>query len=113
MSKLAIRIAFEPMRSLAAGSITGSYVAIGTATANPARQFIIQNLTDAALVFSFDGTNDHIPLPANGLFVDDITANKTMDHGFFLATGTKIYVKRIGTPTTGSVYVSISYGIDS
>lgn len=106
-----IILGFEPVRSLAAASITGSYVAVGTATTNPARQFIIQNLTDATLMFSFDGVNDFMPLLANGLFVDDITTNKTQERGFFLSAGTTLYVKRIGTPTTGSVYLSISYGI--
>jgi len=109
---LAIRLQFEPVRSLAFGSIGAGYTGVGTVISNPARQFFIQNLTDVTLMFSFDGINDHFPLPASGFFLDDITSNKTQQGGFYLAEGTRLYVKEIGTPTSGSVYFSVMYGSD-
>lgn len=112
MGVLAIRLAFEPVRSIDFGSISGTYMAIGTALSNPARQFLIQNLTDATLLFSLDGVNDHFALPANGFLLDDVTSNKTNSQGFYIAEGTRFYVKEVGTPSSGSVYLSIMYGID-
>jgi hypothetical protein len=109
---LAIRIQFEPVRSLGFASIGAGYMGVGTAISNPARQFFIQNLTDVTLMFSFDGIHDHFPLPTNGFLLDDITSNKTQLGGFYLAEGTRLYVKEIGAPSTGSVYFSIMYGSD-
>lgn len=111
-SSLAIRFAAEALRSIAFGSISASYMGIGTALANPARQLFLQNLTDATLMFSFDGVNDHFPLPASGFLLLDLTANKTIQQGWFLAEGQRLYVKELGTPTTGSVYFSVFYGTE-
>lgn len=110
MSNLAIRLQAEPIRSLAFGSIVAGYTAVGSALANPARLIILNNLTDEELMFSFDGVNDHVALAGPGSFVLDITSNKGVAGALFLAQGTTIYVKEIGNPTTGSVYISSFYG---
>lgn len=107
---MAIRLLAEPLRSLAAASVVGTYVAIGTAFEHPSRILLVQNLTDQTVAFSFDGIDDHFVLPANGFLLTDFTANKTHQMGAFLAQGTIIYVKEVGNPTTGSVYVSTFYG---
>lgn len=109
-AQFSIRLRYEPGRSLAFGSITGTYAGVGTAVAHPIRQYIIQNLTDATVWFSLDGVNDHFPLPANGLLINDIATNQTFGQGFFLSEGDRLYVKQLGTPTTGSVYFSVAYG---
>lgn len=109
-----IRFRAEPVRSLAAGSISGTYMGVGTSVSHPVRQFFIQNLTDVTLMFSLDGTNDHFPLPSNGFFLNDIMSNKsTIGSGLFFSEGDRLYVKEIGVPTTGSVYFSVFYGSDS
>lgn len=113
MSAQSIRLLFEPVQSLASGSMSGSYMGIGLPLANPARMIFVQNLTDATLMFSLDGISDHFPLPAEGFLLLDITANKARDQGFYIAEGTRFYVKEIGTPSTGSVYLSVMYGIDN
>jgi hypothetical protein len=106
-----IRFSAEPVRSLSSGSISAGYVGVGTSVGDPIRQFFIQNLTDATLMFSFDGINDHFPLPANGFFLNDIASNKlNSTQGWYLAEGTRLYVKEIGTPSTGAVYFSVFYG---
>lgn len=111
MAGLSIRMQFEPQRSLAFGSISGAYMGVGSAVSHPLRQFIIQNLTDATIQFSFNGIDDHFPLPAGGLFIDDITSNKAISQGFFLAEGERLYAKTLGSaPTTGAVYFSAIYG---
>lgn len=114
MSLLAIRFAAEPVRSIAFGGISGTYAAIGTPLVNPIRQFLIQNETDALLMFSLDGVNDHFPIPAGGFFLDDVSSNKSLlAQGWFLAAGTTLYVRTVGSPSTGNVYFSAFYGQDS
>lgn len=113
MGALSIKLLPEEVRTLPAASISGTYAAIGTPLANPSRILMIQNLTDETLMFSFDGITDHIPVPDNGFILLDVTANKTVSQGFYIAEGTRFYVKEIGNPTTGSVYISSFYGIDS
>ena len=100
----------EAVRSLAFGSIGASYAAVGDKLTKPARMVIIQNFTDADLMFSFDGSIDHIPLKSDSSIILDLTANKTDTGGFFLEIGTSMNVKRIGTPSSGDVYVSVIYG---
>ena len=101
---------FLPQKTLAAGAIGAAYMGVGTALEQAPRQTFIQNLTDATLQFSFDGVNDHFPLPPNGFYLNDITSNKSEDGGFFLSKGDRLYVKTISAPTTGIVYFSIMYG---
>jgi len=61
-------------------------------------------------MFSFDATTDHIPLPASGYLLIDVTANKSLSQGFYIAEGEKVYVTQIGAPSAGSVYLSVFYG---
>lgn len=111
MAGLAIKMAFEPLRSLAFGSVVVGYTGVGTAISNPAREFLVQNLTDTTLLFSFDGVNDHFRLPGNGFWLNDNTSNKSVSQGFFLAEGTRLYVKQDGAvPSSGTVNFTIIYG---
>lgn len=100
----------EELRSVAFGSIGASYTAIGDPFENPIPFFILQNYTDADLLFSIDGTTDHIFLPSNGQLIVDISSNRSFADGLFFRTGKSVYVKRSGTPTSGSVYFSAFYG---
>ncbi len=113
MGALAIKVLPEAVRSLAFGSISGTYMGVGTPLTNPSRLVIFQNFTDGAMMVSFDGITDHVPVAANGFILLDITANKTVSQGFYIAEGTRFYVKQIDAPTTGSFYISTFYGIDS
>ena len=106
----AISAKFETVRTLGFASIGAAYMGVGTALTHPARMIYVTNLTNAELMFSFDGVNDHLPLPENGYFIFDIMANKSDESGFFLGEGHRLYVKEIGNPTSGSVYFSIIYG---
>ena len=108
---LSIRLRAETCRSLAFGSIGVAYAGIGTAMTEPVRIFLIQNLTNAILWFSFDGVNNHFPLAANGYMLLDVTANKSQDTGIYFAEGDRLYVKELDTPTSGSVYLTTFYGM--
>lgn len=107
----AIRAEFEPLRSLGFASISGTYAAIGTAFLHPMRNIWIFNGTDRFLHFSKDGFTDHVVLPANAYWFYDVTSNKSRDQGFYVAEGTKFYVKTPTTaPSLGKVYVTTMYG---
>lgn len=107
-----LKIKFDSLRSLAFGSIAVGYAGVGTYLSYPARIVIIQNLTDASVMFSADGLTDHLPLPAGGQFILDIATNKTQDQGLYLDAGSRLYVKQLGgAPSNGSVYFSVIYGI--
>ena len=108
MATYGIRLNFETVRTLAAASVVGAYTAIGTSFNNAIRMLFIQNLTDETVMFSLDGTNDTIPLPSNGHWSVDVTTNRTdANDGLFIGQGTIVYVRRIGTPTTGDVWVTV------
>ena len=111
---LAMRLTPETVRTLAFGAIGVAYIGIGTTMVRPVRIMVLQNLTDALLMFSFDGINDHLPINANGYMVLDITANKTISQGFFLAEGQRLYCRHlVGVPpTAGSTYVTTFYGAE-
>jgi hypothetical protein len=106
-----IQLRADAQRSLAFGSIGASYAAIGSAFGFPMRIIKVDNLTDATLQFSFTGNTDHFVLPAGGFLLVDVCTNEVQTQGFFISTGTTIYVKRSGTPTSGSVYVTTFYGV--
>ncbi len=98
------------VKTLGFASIGGSYTNVGSPITNSIRLPLIQNFTDAALMFSFDAVNDHFPVAAGTGFVLDVNANQNLNQsGLFLEIGTTLYVRTIGTPSTGSVYFSGFY----
>lgn len=109
---LSLRIAFEPVRIATFDEISSDYTPIGGPTLNAARQFFIQNLTDAILMFSFDGVSDHFPLPSEGFFLNDITTNKVQTQGFYLGGTSTLYVRQMAdVPSAGAVYFTAIYGM--
>lgn len=110
ISTLSVRMLAEPIRTINFSSLSGAYMGIGTALEFPARLVFIENLTNAQLMFSLDGVNDHFTLPAFSNFVFDITTNQQQESGMYISAGTRFYVKEVGTPNQGNVYVSSFYG---
>ena len=110
-NNLAVRLYPEPVRSLAFGSISGTYAGIGTPLTNPSRIYWLQNNTDVLLTFSWDGVVDHFVLPTGSFVLLDVTSNRTDNGGALnVASGQRTYVK--GTPTVGGVYLSSFYGFN-
>ncbi len=110
MSNLAtaIRILPEVLRSLAFGSISGTYAGLGTPFLNADRILDITNDTDVLLTFSVDGVSDYFVVGPRSYKIIDFTANATSQGGAAsMASGTRIYVK--GAPTVGSVYLTVWY----
>jgi hypothetical protein len=107
-----LQVRAETLRSLANGSISGSFAAIGSALANPCRILVLTNDTDADMIFSLDGTNNHFYLASGAFKLFDFTSNRRFnDEIFALAAGITIYVKQVAAPSSGSVYVETIYGI--
>lgn len=107
---IAIRILPETERSLAFGSISGTYAKVGGPLLNPAIMVIFQNLTDKAMTFSWDGTNDHVTLNTGTSFILDIQSNKGLGEQMSAAEGTQFWVKQVAGPSSGSVYIDVFYG---
>jgi hypothetical protein len=108
------RAYLEPLRSLGFGSISASYAEVGTATDNPVRLFCITNATQGDMLFSLDGTTDHLFLKAGSFKLFDVQSNMTpnKESNYVFDKGTKFYVKQVTAPVSGSVYVEILYGFN-
>lgn len=111
MSNLAIKLLPEPVYSLGFASISGTYASVGSGLLNPSRLLIFQNLTNANIMLSWDGVHDHMPLSANAAIIMDVMTNKSNQSGALsVQAGQKFYIKEIGTPTSGTFYITSFYG---
>lgn len=104
------RFRVEELKSLAFGSIVAGYTVIGDPYAFPISKLHIVNNTDEILLFSFDGVTDHLRLPSGGFLLLDITIEANVPD--YLPIGDAIYVKRDGTPTSGTADVTAFYGLN-
>ena len=110
-NNLAVRMYPEPLRTLAFGSISGTYAGLGAALAYPSRIYWVQNQTDVVLTYSWDGVNDHFVIAAGGFVLLDVTSNRTDTGGSLnIAVGQRTYVK--GSPTLGATYLTSFYGFN-
>lgn len=105
-----LRLVPDTLRTAAFGAIGAGYTAVGTVFLHPMRIISIKNLTDAILLFSFDGINDHEAVPDQSGIVWDFCTNRYGTAGAVIGVGTTIYVKQSEVPTSGSVYLSCFYG---
>jgi len=103
-------VRFDPWRSVAFGSITASYTALGTPFTHAMRVLHFINLTDGILAVSFDGTTDNIPLAANTFSLYDLTSDQDGNESFRYEIGTQLYIKYLSAPSTGTFYVVAVYG---
>lgn len=114
----AISIKPEKLRSLEYTGIGAAFAPIpddgGAAvypTRHPVRMLLLQNFTNYPLMFSFDGTNNHLPVDADSFILLDVCSNKNNEAGFFIDQATTFYIKEITTtPTQGSFYITTFYG---
>jgi hypothetical protein len=101
----------DPLRSLAFGSISGTYAAVGIAFTHPVRVICITNNTDGDMVFSNDGITDKLFLAKGSFKLFDLNTNHDggLNQGLKIRVGTVMYVKQVSAPTTGSVYIENIY----
>jgi hypothetical protein len=98
----------EALRSLAFGSISGTYANLGSATTHPISMANIANTTDKDLIFSWNGgTTDHMRLGPNTVRPIPLAALQLLKQ-----TGAQFAVKDAGSATTtGAAIVEIIYAI--
>ncbi len=97
----------ETLRSIDSATFTGSYQAVGTPLANPARVVKFTNNSLVGVTLSWNGTNDHEFLPAGSFVLIDIAANREISNILAASKGTQFYVK--AAASTGSFYISAYY----
>ena len=107
------KVYFDTLRSLAFGSISGTYAAVGTPFTVEARIICFTNKTQGDMIFSTDSTNadGQILVPAGSFKLYDLTANLIpgKDDSFVIAKGTQFYVKQSAAPVSGAVYIENVY----
>lgn len=102
-------VKFETLRTLAFGSISGTYANVGTVTAHPWRIFYVTNATDEDMIFSVNGgVTDHFVVPSGQTLSMDAAANG-FNNNEYLPQGTQFAVKQVAAPSSGSVYVAGVY----
>jgi hypothetical protein len=105
-------VRFDALRTIAAGAITASYAAVGSATAYNMRLLKVVNNTNGDILISFDGTTDNDFISAGAYEVYDFSTNAPNindSDSFVLAVNTQIYAKYSTAPTTGSVWITGIY----
>jgi hypothetical protein len=107
------RAFFEPLRTLAAASISGSYAAVETPTVTRVRAFCITNNTQGDMIFSVDPDEPkgHMFVAAGSYKLYDIQANMNaqFDDSYVFEIGTQFYVKQNTAPTSGDVWIECLY----
>lgn len=108
------KVYFDTLRTIAFGSISGTYAALGSALTTRPRIICFTNTTDVDLIASTDNTNatGQIYLPAKSFKLYDLTANLIpgKDDAFEVAVATQFYIKDTGSAATlGSVILEAVY----
>ncbi len=107
------KVYFDTLRSLAFGSISGTYAAVGGPTTVNPRIVCFTNKTQGDMIFSTDNTNSsgQIFVPAGVFKLYDLTANLVpgKDDSFVIAQNVQFYVKQSTAPVSGAVYIEFVY----
>lgn len=101
----------DVLRTLAFGSITGSFVAVGAPLSFQARIICFTNTTNEDVIFSMDGVTDQLIVPAGSFKLFDVTTNHrpVNQDDFCFANGTQWYVRYASAPASGAIYIEIVY----
>ena len=104
-------VSIDKLRTLAFGSISGTYAAVGTPFAQPVRLICFTNSSDGDMLFSVDGVNDYLFVASGSFKLFDLTTNKfTNQREWCLRAGTQFYVKQSSMPSKGAVYIECLWG---
>ena len=105
------KVQFDSIRTLAFGSISGTYASVGGVTAVRARMACITNNTDADMYFTIDTAVNQIIVPAGSFKLWDFQSNMNNrnDDVYVLEIGVQFSVKQISAPSSGDVYIELVY----
>jgi hypothetical protein len=102
----------DVLQTLDFSSTSPVYTEVGTPLNHASSIFTLQNVTDADMLFSLDGSTDQFYLVAMSAFVMDLTTNRaSTDAGLYIPRGTQVWVKQAtgAAATSGSVNVMSIY----
>jgi hypothetical protein len=102
----------DVLRSIAFGSISGTYTKVGTPISYNWRMFRLINDTDGDMFVSVDGVNNNYFVPANSFVLYDLACNSApaqQSDGFVLAIGTQFWIKQSTAATQKAVYIEGLY----
>lgn len=104
-------VSLDTLRTLAFGSTSGTYAAVGGVFAHPVRLIMFTNNTDGDMLFSDDSINDKVFVAGGAFVLFDLNTNKYNLPQWVMPKGTQWYVKQTGAaPTSGSVYITCLWG---
>lgn len=108
---MAARAKFGTLRSLAAGSISGSYASVGTALDEAAIAVCFTNNTQGDMLFTTDTGEDQVFVASGSFKLWDIQSNMNSnnDDRLLIPAGTQFSVKQLEAPVDGSVYIEVIY----
>ena len=111
-STISTNIAIDVCKVVSWSVVDVDYWPIGSASDYEGRMILLQNWTDADLWFSDDPAcaTGKFPLKAGASIILDICTNQSFGRGVFWPNGAVMYVKLLGTPTTGNIYLTVFYG---
>lgn len=108
---VSLKANIDTLRSVAFGSITNTYAALGTPLGHQTRIIHFINDTDAGVFISTDGTNNMLYIPAGSFILYDLTTNReSAASTFVFAVGTQFYIKYNTAPSKNSFYIACVYG---
>lgn len=113
---IAIKAKFDELRTLAFGSISGTYALAGTTFTHAPRLIKITNETNVGLYIAYDRNffaqnKQQDTISAGSSLVYDVTANRSEQGGsLFLPQLNGVWIKDRGSAaSSGSVYVTVMY----
>ena len=99
---------FDNLRIAAFGSITSSYVQLGSSLSTPAVELVFKNGTDSVIFVSTDGVNDKKFYPAGWAEAVDVRTNAPESSDLLFQVGTSFFIKFVGSaPTSGSFGIEV------
>ncbi len=101
---------YETIASLGHAGFAGTYTTVVTTIPSEAIEIIVTTTLDESVMLSFDGgVTDHVAIPKTADAGGPIRIELACDccRGYSYHAGSAIKVKDIGTPTAGSIYISI------
>lgn len=107
-----LRLSALPLRTLAFGSVGGTFTPVGAIAGDSIYILKVDNTTNQDLIGSLFGTQDEFLLPSQTGMIIDVTANKTNTaQGIFLPANVRFSVRHQGVaPTSGTVAVTYMVG---
>jgi hypothetical protein len=114
MSQNSQIVSYDPLRSLAFGSISGTYAKVGGALLNPVRIICLTNTTDGDATVSIDGTNAVLVVPAGSFKLFDLCTNRLRVSQYWVVpAGTQFFVASSASLSKGAFYIECLWGTDA